>query len=190
MNHALTPDQTFPIHYRNTSIAKDSELSDSTIRNAINLGEIPSSASVLEKLPEKADETHVVYTKIQKMARLRNMPFGFFNMTIWKPQSDPQVPLIALPREKWDSNQFSITTGPGPSWVDLVVNNLDEGPHPFHMVSIVSNKFLSFIGILIFNPGFPFIICCIIRYISLTSTARPSLLHPRHSRIILWMGLI
>ncbi|KAJ5596865.1 multicopper oxidase-domain-containing protein [Penicillium hetheringtonii] len=131
MNHALTPDQTFPIHYQNTSTATDESVS--SIRNSINLEEIPSSASVLAKLADKADETHVVYTKIQKMARLRNMPFGFFNMTIWKPQSDPQVPLIALPREKWDSNQFSITTGPGPAWVDLVVNNLDEGPHPFHM---------------------------------------------------------
>lgn len=113
------------------------------IRNELNLEKIPSSASVLTKLPEQADETHVVYTKIQKMARLRNMPYGFFNMTIWKPQSEPQIPLSALPREKWDSNQFSITTGPGPTWVDLVVNNLDEGPHPFHMVS--SPTFLSFL---------------------------------------------
>ena len=141
MNHALTPDQTFPIRYRNTSAPKDKALSEPIIRNSIDLEKIPSSASVLAKLPEKADETHVVYTKIQKMARLRNMPFGFFNMTIWKPQNEPRIPLIALPREKWDSNQFSITTGPGPSWVDLVVNNLDEGPHPFHMVSMKSPMF-------------------------------------------------
>ncbi|CAI7677495.1 unnamed protein product [Penicillium pancosmium] len=133
MNHALTPDQTFAIHYSNTSKKVDDATSIPIIRNELNLEKIPSSASVLAKLPEQADETHVVYTKIQKMARLRNMPYGFFNMTIWKPQSEPQVPLIALPRESWDSNQFSITTGPGPSWVDLVVNNLDEGPHPFHM---------------------------------------------------------
>jgi hypothetical protein len=135
MNHALTPDQTFAIHYSNTSKTVDDATSIPMIRNELNLEKIPSSASVLAKLPEQADETHVVYTKIQKMARLRNMPYGFFNMTIWKPQNEPQVPLIALPRESWDSNQFSITTGPGPTWVDLVVNNLDEGPHPFHMVS-------------------------------------------------------
>lgn len=148
MNHALTPDQTFTIRYTDTSESDDETSQTPTVRNELDLEKIPSSASVLAKLPEQADEVHVVYTKIQKMARLRNMPFGFFNMTIWKPQSEPDIPLIGLPRTEWDSNQFSISTGPGPSWVDLVVNNLDEGPHPFHMVSA-----LSFLSPAISRPG-------------------------------------
>lgn len=78
---------------------------------------------------------HVVYTKIQKMARNHNIPEGYFNQTTWKPQSDPPVPLIGLPRERWDSNQLALSTGPEAAWVDFVVNNLDEGPHPFHLVS-------------------------------------------------------
>ncbi|KAJ5089265.1 multicopper oxidase-domain-containing protein [Penicillium argentinense] len=132
MNPALTPDQLFPIYYNGISDPDRMTLVPS-IRNKLNIQEIPSSASILATLPEKADETHVVYTKIQKMARNNNSPYGYFNMTTWKPQSDPLVPLIALPRENWDANQFSLTTGPGSRWVDLVVNNLDEGPHPFHL---------------------------------------------------------
>lgn len=109
--------------------------SEPTIRNTINLDDTPSSPSILKDLPPKAQETHVVYTKIQKMARNANVPFGYFNHTSWQTQQDPRVPLIALPRSQWDKNQFSFTTGKETQWVDLVVNNLDEGPHPFHLVS-------------------------------------------------------
>lgn len=70
------------------------------------------------------------------MARNHNSPFGYFNQTSWRPQQDPPIPLSALARANWDENQFRISTGPDPVWVDLVVNNLDEGPHPFHLVSL------------------------------------------------------
>lgn len=106
------------------------------MQNKINLEYVPSAPSILKKLPSKAQETHVVYTKIQKLARNHNVPFGYFNQTTWKLQQDPPIPLIALPRNRWDSNQFALTTGPSPAWVDLVVNNLDEGPHPFHLVPL------------------------------------------------------
>lgn len=134
-NPALTPDQTFPIYYSPSDIQDEScQISPPIRRNHLNLDEVPSSPSILNQLPAKAQETYVVYTKIQKMARNHNVPFGYFNQTTWKPQADPATPLIALPRSKWDSNQFAITTGRGPVWVDLIVNNLDEGPHPFHLV--------------------------------------------------------
>jgi hypothetical protein len=68
------------------------------------------------------------------MARYSNKPFGYINQTTWKPQDNPPAPLISLPRTKWDKNQFRITTGPDPVWIDLVINNLDEGSHPFHLV--------------------------------------------------------
>lgn len=105
------------------------------IRNNINLEDVPSAPSILQNLPPKAQQTHVVYTKIQKMARNHNIPEGYFNQTTWKPQSDPPAPLAGLPRERWDSNQLALSTGPEAAWVDFVVNNLDEGPHPFHLVS-------------------------------------------------------
>lgn len=76
----------------------------------------------------------MVYTKIQKLAQYSNKPLGFFNQTSWKPQQDPSVPLVSLPRNEWDANQLTINTGLDPAWVDLIINNLDEGSHPFHMV--------------------------------------------------------
>lgn len=79
-----------------------------------------------------------MYTKIEKLARLHNVPNGFFNRTSWRPQADPLAPLITLPRQKWDRNQLAVVTGPKPEWVDFIVNNLDEGPHPFHLVSHLS----------------------------------------------------
>ncbi|KAJ5088689.1 hypothetical protein N7456_012305 [Penicillium angulare] len=134
-NPALTPTQTFPIKYGAASVNRDSHLllPSLQVRVNINLDETPSSRSALRDLSAKAEQAHVVYTKIQKMARNHNSPLGFFNQTSWSPQQDPHVPLIGLPRTKWDANQFAITTGSDPVWVDLVVNNLDEGSHPFHL---------------------------------------------------------
>ncbi|KAI3123985.1 CAZyme family AA1 [Penicillium roqueforti] len=127
-NPALTPDQTFPINYR-----PDAVQGPPIKAHRLDIAEVPSAPSVLHSIPPAAQQTHVVYTKIQKMARYSNKPFGYFNQTTWKPQQDPPIPLASMPRAKWDANQFSITTGPEPVWVDLVINNLDEGSHPFHM---------------------------------------------------------
>ena len=129
----MTPEQSFTITYHHGSLQDASEPM-SSIRNEINLTQVASSSSALQGLPEKADQTFVVYTKIQKMSRNRYVPFGYFNHTTWKIQKDPTVPVAGLPRNQWDKHQFGITTGPGPVWVDLVVNNLDEGSHPFHLV--------------------------------------------------------
>jgi hypothetical protein len=40
-------------------------------------------------MPPKAQQTHVVYTKVEKLSRLMNIPHGFFNRTTWEAQSDP-----------------------------------------------------------------------------------------------------
>lgn len=76
----------------------------------------------------------MVYTLLSKLSSNNYVPFAFFNHTSWRPQADPPLPLISLQRENWDKNQFIIKTSSRASWVDLVVNNLDEGPHPFHIV--------------------------------------------------------
>lgn len=130
MNPSLNPNQTFPISFKSQA---DSPVYPPEIRDKIDINSIPSDPSTLESLPQKADQTYVVYTKIQKLSFNHNIPFGIFNKTTWSPQQDPLIPLIGLPRAKWDKNQFAITTGPDPIWVDLVVNNLDDGGHPFHM---------------------------------------------------------
>ncbi|KAJ5991936.1 multicopper oxidase-domain-containing protein [Penicillium sp. IBT 35674x] len=130
MNPSLNPNQTFPINF---ILPADPPIHPPEIRNKIDINTTPSASSVLQSLPLRPDQTFVVYTKIQKLSFNHNMPFGIFNKTTWRPQQDPLIPLIGLPRTKWDQNQFAITTGPEPVWIDIVVNNLDDGGHPFHM---------------------------------------------------------
>ncbi|KAJ5948165.1 multicopper oxidase-domain-containing protein [Penicillium verhagenii] len=134
MNPSLTPNQTFPINYQISSAPEaDSPIPTPGIRNNTDINNTPSTESFLKFLPPKPDQTYVIYTKIQILSFNHNIPFGIFNQTTWSPQKDPSMPLIALPRNQWDENQFAITTGPGPAWIDLVVNNLDDGGHSFHM---------------------------------------------------------
>ncbi|KAE8387279.1 multicopper oxidase-domain-containing protein [Aspergillus alliaceus] len=123
-NPALTPTQTIPI------ASSYSPLPENLPQDSqIDLHNTPSTPSLLSQLPEKASQTHVIYTKIQKLSINHNIPNGFFNRTSWRPQSQP---LNTLPRNKWDENQFSFATEAA-GWIDLVVNNLDEGGHPFHL---------------------------------------------------------
>ncbi|KAE8355340.1 Cupredoxin [Aspergillus coremiiformis] len=107
-------------------------ITPSHLPNPLDLQNTPTKPTLLSPLPKKPSQTHVVYTKIQKLSINHNIPTGFFNRTSWRPQSNPPGPLTALPRDKWDENQFSLATGDA-EWVDLVVNNLDEGGHPFHL---------------------------------------------------------
>jgi len=98
----------------------------------------PPSEAV--NIPKEADEIILVYTKTQKLAKFSNHPMGFINRTSWQPQSPP---LISLPREQWDDNQLvpyiplsgsrSETSHDTAPWIDIIINNLDDGSHPFHL---------------------------------------------------------
>lgn len=63
-----------------------------------------------------------------------HIPVGYMNQTNWKPQPEP---LISLPREQWDEHQFMPEIRAKDNWVDIVVNNLDEKGHPFHLVRTI-----------------------------------------------------
>lgn len=65
------------------------------------------------------------------------------NRTSWRPQSSP---LLSMPRERWDVNQLipwiplspeaahrTRSKGRPGKWVDIIINNLDDGSHPFHL---------------------------------------------------------
>ncbi|WEW57588.1 hypothetical protein PRK78_003055 [Emydomyces testavorans] len=137
-NPALTEMQTFPLvgpsHTRTRSLFSLNPWTSAANRH-IDLSQISSTKAALSALPAQADKTFVVYTKISRMARNQNAPFGYFNHTSFRPQANPPYPLIALDRDQWDENQFSLSTGDKPIWIDFIVNNLDEGAHPFHLVS-------------------------------------------------------
>jgi len=82
---------------------------------------------------ELAQQTILLYTKTQKLAKLSNHPTGFINRTSWAPQNTPPFPLISLPRRQWDLNQLVPWVQSSPQFVDVIVNNLDDGAHPFHL---------------------------------------------------------
>lgn len=130
--------QRFPIDLlpaTGSSIPAYISITDMTKR--IDLDSLTASNSI--QLPEKADMTLVLYTATQKLSHLHNIPHGFMNETTWSPQENPPLPLINLSREQWDANQFvpkidgSSFNGIKGPWVDLVINNLDDGGHPFHL---------------------------------------------------------
>ncbi|GAM33314.1 hypothetical protein TCE0_003f00125 [Talaromyces pinophilus] len=138
-NPALITHQSFPL--LQPQLSSESSPPSSTIRdesianteeNMIDINNLPSTTTLLSHLPPKASQTHLVYAKVEKLSRLQNIPHGFFNRTTWSIQSDPPYPLLGLPRSQWDKNQLAISTGQEGGWVDFVVNNLDEGAHPFH----------------------------------------------------------
>jgi hypothetical protein len=95
-----------------------------------------NSTTLPNPLPPSADLALVIYTTTLKLSRLSNIPHGFMNKTSFKPQSSPPCPLISLPRSQWDLHQFApfiSSSFTSPKWIDLVINNLDDGGHPFHL---------------------------------------------------------
>jgi hypothetical protein len=82
----------------------------------------------------------LIYVKTLKLAINSNHPMGFINRTSWAPQD---IPLLSLPREEWDEKQLvpkipffkgiDLKGGGEDTWVDVIINNLDDGSHPFHL---------------------------------------------------------
>lgn len=137
-NPALTPNQTFLISAEDASEAQLTTKNEKP-NSHLDIQNIPSPVDILSLLPSYANTTEIVYVKTQKFAINHNVPYGYFNHTSWAPQQNPPVPLNGLPREKWDKKQLALVVGneeqeKGSIWVDLVVNNLDDTGHPFHLV--------------------------------------------------------
>ncbi|EER24346.1 Multicopper oxidase family protein [Coccidioides posadasii C735 delta SOWgp] len=160
-NPALTRVQTFPMFdmskARTRSLFKLNPWTSAADKH-IDLAQVTSTKASISTLPAQADKTFVVYTKISRMARNENSPFGYFNHTSWRPQANPPYPLITIDRDSWDENQFSLSTGSKPVWIDFIVNNLDEGPHPFHLhghTFFILSLFESTIGWGSYNPHQP-----------------------------------
>lgn len=95
--------------------------------------DVLASQSEKHVSPNTANMTIMLYSATQILSHLDNVPHGFLNHTTWKPAS---TALIATNRTDWDKNQFVplIPYNPNqPLWVDIILNNLDEDSHPFHL---------------------------------------------------------
>ncbi|KAI5302262.1 Carboxy-terminal domain (CTD) phosphatase, partial [Ascosphaera pollenicola] len=146
-NPAMISEQAYPIIPPSSDSPTAAEnstslppLIDIPSTNHTDLSALSSSDKITQAIPEKVDETYMVYVNVMKKSINAFKPYSYMNHTSWLPQSDPRVPLLGLPREEWDKHQLSIITSgnrknerKGERWVDLVVNNLNEGSHPFHM---------------------------------------------------------
>lgn len=92
-----------------------------------------SSPPKTPDIPATADVTILLYSATQILSHLDNVPHGFLNHTSWKPAP---TALIATNRTDWDTNQlvpFVPCVSNRHLWVDIVLNNLDEDSHPFHL---------------------------------------------------------
>jgi hypothetical protein len=115
-------------------------LSRADTEGFLDLSTLNGTKSSPNYLPPRSNQEILIYTKMEVLAHLGNVPAGFINRTSWAPQSSPPKPLLELPRSYWDRNQLVpwIPISKDQSeemWVDIVVNNLDEKGHPFHLVS-------------------------------------------------------
>lgn len=126
-NFALTPTQSFVVAAE--SAIRQPKDSSPEIRK-FNLREAEGVA--LDTPVPDAQQKFMIYTSIEILNRLNNIPKGFVNRTTWEPQ---QLPLLSLSRDEWNNHQLVPWTGSEPVWVELTINNIDATGHPFHLVS-------------------------------------------------------
>ena len=86
----------------------------------------------------KANQTLLIYTHLEMLAHYDHIPMGYMNRTNWIPQDDP---LIEVSRIEWSEHQFVPVIEGNGEWVDIVVNNLDDKGHPFHLVGVPTSSF-------------------------------------------------
>jgi hypothetical protein len=156
-NPALERNQTFMLYGGSASISNqglawpvDQQYLD---LYSLKSSEPPSWITAPIDMTGEGPVQLLLYAKTQSLAHNDNKPFGYFNGTSWQPQS---TPLAFSPREEWDENQFvpfiplswregisnplyadsddSDDSSSSPQkWVDITINNLDDGSHPFHL---------------------------------------------------------
>ncbi len=133
-NLALTPEQRFPVILDKKTTAK--RLAKSVVPasdpSVLDLSAINGTALSPNVMRENPSQIVLVYTRVELLAHLGNSPKGFINRTYWEPQS---VPLIEMGRQDWDEHQLVPFIPRSEDWVDIVINNVDEKGHPFHLVS-------------------------------------------------------
>jgi FtsP/CotA-like multicopper oxidase with cupredoxin domain len=144
-NPTLNPNQTFPILLSPVHPSTETDIPPLSITPSrptkytssqapihFDLQTATSPPTDENLVPTEINQTILLYIKTQKLAIYSNHPMGFINRTSWHPQSPP---LISLPRSYWNSHQLvpHIPLPSSPLWVDIILNNLDDGSHPFHL---------------------------------------------------------
>jgi hypothetical protein len=142
-NKAITSIHSFPISTSINSRLVErghpySPPSTANTEGVLDISTINGATLPQDHIAPLANQTILIYTKMEVLAHLGNVPAGFINRTSWAPQASPPPPPIDLNRSEWDKNQLvpyiSISNdAKQQKWVDIVINNLDEKGHPFHL---------------------------------------------------------
>ncbi|KAF5720936.1 putative multicopper oxidase [Fusarium globosum] len=134
-NPALNPTQSFLMFSSSAKGSFDEAVPQTLKQDEIQAldSQILKAASKVSDLPAMAEQTILLYAKVERLAHMDYAPVGFINHTSWTPQTPP---LLAQNRTSWDENQLVPFIGIAesrPKRVDVIINNLDDGAHPFHL---------------------------------------------------------
>lgn len=147
-NYALTRIQSFPLEELGTT-AKRALTRRQNAVEMLSLADV-NGISLSDEIAAstKPAETVVFYTTIKNRATHENRPAGLFNHSSWIVKDAFAPPLLAVDEEKWADlakepsplQNFTVSTFAASAaddktrWLDMVVNNLDDKGHPFHLV--------------------------------------------------------
>lgn len=144
-NWALTRIQDFPLKWRRSSTS-DHVRQD--VRKRVDIFnmkdahgiELPADSAI----PDKPDETALLYTSLSINSFKQDEPWGEVNHTSWVWKNPKAKPLLAIDSDEWadgteQANNLRTFRAPWyesgqDRWIDLVVNNVDDKGHPFHLV--------------------------------------------------------
>ncbi|OAA53343.1 ferro-O2-oxidoreductase [Cordyceps fumosorosea ARSEF 2679] len=146
-NYALTRIQSFPVGDLGKTADRKINRRDDAVK-MLSLADL-NGVSLSDEAAEatKPAETAVFYTTIKNRATHANRPAGLFNHSSWIVKDAFAAPLLAVDEEQWPSlaeepsrlQNFTVSTfkasaaGRKTRWMDMVVNNLDDKGHPFHL---------------------------------------------------------
>lgn len=132
-NLALTPTQAFPIRLAQDD-GVDNAHSAGKHQETLDLRVLAGSEITSTDMPRIADKTFVLYSTISYLAINENRPRGYINHTSWTLGVSNGLPFLALDRPNWRFDpKFLIPLSGGGQWIDVVLNNLDDKGHPFHL---------------------------------------------------------
>lgn len=144
MNPALARIQTFPLTWPRTpspriNVREQVDIFDLATAQGSDGDSVDSSIT----LPEPA-ETALLYTTVSPNSYKEDAPWGELNHTsfVWKDAH--AKPLLAMDKKTWENGteqanpmrEFGVPKFAGGEgrWMELVVNNIDDKGHPFHLV--------------------------------------------------------
>ncbi|KAG5959414.1 hypothetical protein E4U57_000704 [Claviceps arundinis] len=141
MNPALTRMQEFPLKWTQPDSRSSRARGDRReLVNVVNLRDAQGVSTALDKM---ATEKALLYTSLAINSFKNNEPWGELNHTSWMWKDPYAKPLLAINATAWQNgteqaNPFRAFKVPRfeageERWMDLVVNNVDDRGHPFHL---------------------------------------------------------